>query len=153
VASEVDGADPAGEPASLPQRTLPQRTLPQRTPAQRSAADPVPPLDTRESQVPPPTPGHDGAAADPGPTEGTVYTPAGLPWRVRQPSPTRPLRDEPAAPEDADGEPVTPRTRPPEEIRQMMASYQSGTRRGRSAATAGTPDTSPAGEPGDPTPA
>ncbi|GAB3940219.1 hypothetical protein GCM10027614_23540 [Micromonospora vulcania] len=54
-------------------------------------------------------------------------TDSGLPVRVRQASIVPELRDDPAATE-TDDEDVT---RPPEQVRRMMSSYQTGTRRGR----------------------
>ncbi|WP_446215889.1 sensor histidine kinase [Micromonospora sp. IBHARD004] len=66
----------------------------------------------------------DGAA---GPAE-PARTDSGLPVRVRQASIVPELRDEPS-PSDADEDDDT--VRPPEQVRRMMSSYQSGTRRGR----------------------
>ncbi|MEN3305131.1 MAG: hypothetical protein V7603_1333 [Micromonosporaceae bacterium] len=67
--------------------------------------------------------------------EAVAYTPAGLPWRVRQASLAPPLRAAaPPKPEPAAGEPDEAPARGPEEIRRMMASYQTGTLRGRSQA-------------------
>jgi signal transduction histidine kinase len=69
------------------------------------------------------------------PQDTTAYTPAGLPWRVRQASLAPPLRStgaaraEPPAPEADEAT-----SRGPEEIRRMMASYQTGTLRGRTEA-------------------
>ncbi|PWR14368.1 histidine kinase [Micromonospora sicca] len=71
-------------------------------------------------------------AADPAPvaTAGpeSARTDSGLPVRVRQASIVPELRDEPSA-SDADSDDDT--VRPPEQVRRMMSSYQSGTRRGR----------------------
>lgn len=58
----------------------------------------------------------------------TMVTEAGLPVRIRQASIVPELRDNPS-PRKADGE--GDGLRPPEQIRRMMSSYQSGTRRGR----------------------
>ncbi|MER7475584.1 hypothetical protein ABT351_33515, partial [Micromonospora sp. NPDC000018] len=55
-----------------------------------------------------------------------VRTESGLPVRVRQASLAPELRDEPAAGDDDEDT-----VRPPEQVRRMMSSYQSGTRRGR----------------------
>ncbi|RZU77022.1 signal transduction histidine kinase [Micromonospora kangleipakensis] len=66
----------------------------------------------------------DGAA---GPAE-PARTDSGLPVRVRQASIVPELRDEPS-PSDADEDDDA--VRPPEQVRRMMSSYQSGTRRGR----------------------
>ncbi|AVT37216.1 sensor histidine kinase [Plantactinospora sp. BB1] len=57
-------------------------------------------------------------------------TPSGLPVRVRQANLAAPLRDGDDRPEPEPAEEQAPRT--PEQIRRMMSSYQSGTRRGRS---------------------
>ncbi|MCM0674361.1 hypothetical protein NCC78_06615, partial [Micromonospora phytophila] len=54
-------------------------------------------------------------------------TGSGLPVRVRQANIVPELRDEPTAAEDEDDDEV----RPPEQVRRMMSSYQTGTRRGR----------------------
>ncbi|MGA4730305.1 nitrate- and nitrite sensing domain-containing protein [Micromonospora taraxaci] len=78
-------------------------------------------------------------AADDGPlaaTGGTAPTPdhaeaartdSGLPVRVRQANIVPELRDDPAESESDDEDVV----RPPEQVRRMMSSYQTGTRRGR----------------------
>ncbi|MFC6018069.1 nitrate- and nitrite sensing domain-containing protein [Plantactinospora solaniradicis] len=72
-----------------------------------------------------------------GPTAQTqpAQTPSGLPVRVRQASLAAPLRGQSrtSAADTADGDGRAPR--PPEQIRRMMHSYQSGTRRGRTDAT------------------
>jgi hypothetical protein len=81
-----------------------------------------------------PAPVPDDGGPGPEPAETTIYTSAGLPWRTRQASLSRPPRPQPNAPRDTDDEPAAPRSRPPEQIRQMMTAYQSGTRLGRSAA-------------------
>ncbi|WP_433386473.1 sensor histidine kinase [Micromonospora sp. KLBMP9576] len=75
--------------------------------------------------------------------EVTARTDTGLPVRVRQASIVPELRDDPATAGDADGG-GTDVVRPPEEVRQMMSSYQTGTRRGRTDAArlAGTTDDS-----------
>ncbi|MER5336237.1 nitrate- and nitrite sensing domain-containing protein [Micromonospora sp. NPDC002717] len=70
------------------------------------------------------TPAAAGPARVPCPEQ--VRTDSGLPVRVRQASIVPELRDEPAA---GDDDPDT--VRPPEQVRRMMSSYQSGTRRGR----------------------
>jgi signal transduction histidine kinase len=72
-----------------------------------------------------------------GPTAQTqpAQTPSGLPVRVRQASLAAPLRGQSrtSAADTAAGDGRAPR--PPEQIRRMMGSYQSGTRRGRTDAT------------------
>ena len=55
-------------------------------------------------------------------------TDSGLPVRVRQANIVPALRDDPAESEDDDAEDAV---RPPEQVRRMMSSYQTGTRRGR----------------------
>ncbi|SCF46744.1 sensor histidine kinase [Micromonospora mirobrigensis] len=67
-----------------------------------------------------------GAAGDAGPAQ-PPRTDTGLPVRVRQASIVPELRADPAAEEDTDDDAV----RPPEQVRRMMSSYQTGTRRGR----------------------
>ncbi|WP_422735880.1 nitrate- and nitrite sensing domain-containing protein [Micromonospora sp. WMMD729] len=58
----------------------------------------------------------------------TDRTGSGLPVRVRQANIVPELRDDPAAATESDEEDVV---RPPEQVRRMMSSYQTGTRRGR----------------------
>ena len=92
------------------------------------------PTGTRPTPGPHPGPRqHTAATPDAGPPPlDTAQTPSGLPLRVRQANLAAPLRqtetpaDEPTTDTDA--------PRPPEKIRQMMSSYQTGTLRGRSAA-------------------
>ncbi|MEU7754798.1 nitrate- and nitrite sensing domain-containing protein [Micromonospora sp. NPDC049101] len=57
----------------------------------------------------------------------TDRTHSGLPVRVRQANIVPELRDDPTASETDDDDVV----RPPEQVRRMMSSYQTGTRRGR----------------------
>ncbi|MEU5785580.1 sensor histidine kinase [Micromonospora lupini] len=75
-----------------------------------------------------------GGGSEPGADGGPVparaetdRTGSGLPVRVRQANIVPELRDDPAATE-SDEEDVV---RPPEQVRRMMSSYQTGTRRGR----------------------
>ncbi|MEQ4304140.1 nitrate- and nitrite sensing domain-containing protein [Plantactinospora sp. B6F1] len=69
--------------------------------------------------------------AGPAPASGPAsQTPSGLPVRVRQANLAAPLRGEDDRTEPEPAEEQAPRT--PEQIRRMMSSYQSGTRRGRS---------------------
>ncbi|HEY2671531.1 MAG TPA: nitrate- and nitrite sensing domain-containing protein [Rugosimonospora sp.] len=63
-----------------------------------------------------------------------ILTPAGLPWRRRQASLAAPLRAEPPDAGGADAGRQEQPARRPEEIRRMMSSYQTGTRRGRAEA-------------------
>ncbi len=87
------------------------------------------------------------AAADvPEEPTGSPQTESGLPVRVRQANIAPELRDEPAEADTVDI------VRPPEQVRRMMSSYQTGTRRGRTDAArllgAGDPpDAGP--DPGD----
>jgi signal transduction histidine kinase len=83
------------------------------------------------------------ADRDPEPEEGAlpygatrsadvdVHAPSGLPRRVRQASLAAPLRKEPAVAEE--DVPEAP-TRPPEDVRRMMSSYQRGTLQARTKA-------------------
>ncbi|TDB72237.1 nitrate- and nitrite sensing domain-containing protein [Micromonospora sp. KC723] len=64
------------------------------------------------------------------PSPDASYTPGGLPMRVRQASLAKQLRD-PAAARAGEGADDGDAPRPPEEVRKMMSSYQSGTQRGR----------------------
>ncbi|MEU9510647.1 nitrate- and nitrite sensing domain-containing protein [Micromonospora sp. NPDC048170] len=59
----------------------------------------------------------------------TARTGSGLPVRVRQASIAPELRDDPATAESGDDDEDV--ARPPEQVRRMMSSYQTGTRRGR----------------------
>ncbi|QKW15248.1 nitrate- and nitrite sensing domain-containing protein [Verrucosispora sp. NA02020] len=138
-------AEPAEESTGLPTRS-------RRRPGQSALDGPTIPIEVPVTSAPgesparPPHPPADGAVA-PGTPAGppeTAATPpepgtsttaesdlgrteSGLPVRVRQASLAPALRDEPGA-ADA-GEDVI---REPEQVRRMMSSYQTGTRRGRS---------------------
>ncbi|MEU1607325.1 sensor histidine kinase [Micromonospora matsumotoense] len=70
----------------------------------------------------------DGDADPPSPTVEGPVTDAGLPVRVRQANLAPELRASPTGGETGVGGPVR---RAPEQVRQMMSAYQSGTRRGR----------------------
>ncbi|MEV4847393.1 nitrate- and nitrite sensing domain-containing protein [Micromonospora matsumotoense] len=70
----------------------------------------------------------DGDAGPPSPTVEGPVTDAGLPVRVRQANLAPELRASPTGGETGVGVPVR---RAPEQVRQMMSAYQSGTRRGR----------------------
>ncbi|MEU4402407.1 nitrate- and nitrite sensing domain-containing protein [Micromonospora orduensis] len=97
------------------------------------AVDPTRPTDSASEPSPEAGPLPARAEAD--------RTNSGLPVRVRQANIVPELRDDPAA-TDTDDEDVA---RPPEQVRRMMSSYQTGTRRGRTDAArllgggAGTP--------------
>ncbi|WP_319462185.1 nitrate- and nitrite sensing domain-containing protein [Micromonospora sp. RTP1Z1] len=75
-------------------------------------------------------PAADGSAADATDVgrEEPARTESGLPVRVRQASIVPELRDEPSV---SDADPDEDTLRPPEQVRRMMSSYQSGIRRGR----------------------
>ncbi|MEU8256381.1 nitrate- and nitrite sensing domain-containing protein [Micromonospora inaquosa] len=88
------------------------------------------------------------AAGDGGPVPARAdaeRTDSGLPVRVRQANIVPELRDDPAMSETDDEDVV----RPPEQVRRMMSSYQTGTRRGRTDAArllggaSGTPAATP----------
>ncbi|WP_030491538.1 nitrate- and nitrite sensing domain-containing protein [Micromonospora chokoriensis] len=76
-------------------------------------------------------------------------TDSGLPVRVRQANIVPELRDDPAVSETDDEDVV----RPPEQVRRMMSSYQTGTRRGRTDAArlVGGASGAPAAESTEPT--
>ncbi|RLP89169.1 nitrate- and nitrite sensing domain-containing protein [Micromonospora sp. CV4] len=77
-----------------------------------------------------PTDRADEPGADGGPMPARAEadrTDSGLPVRIRQASIVPELRDDPTATETDEEDAA----RPPEQVRRMMSSYQSGTRRGR----------------------
>ncbi|UBU10394.1 nitrate- and nitrite sensing domain-containing protein [Nonomuraea gerenzanensis] len=117
-------------------RTLPSRPVPASVPEPRPArsarqeAAPRPVRPARPEPVPAPEPSAP-TPAEPEQESVTEFTPGGLPLRVPQANLAPALRDDtPTQPdlEEDDDE------RSPEEIRAMMGSLQSGTRRGRSQA-------------------
>ncbi|MEU7778663.1 nitrate- and nitrite sensing domain-containing protein [Micromonospora sp. SD19] len=92
------------------------------------------------------------AAGDGGPVPARAdaeRTDSGLPVRVRQANIVPELRDDPAMSETDDEDVV----RPPEQVRRMMSSYQTGTRRGRTDAARllGGASGTPAATPSEPT--
>ncbi|MET8091176.1 nitrate- and nitrite sensing domain-containing protein [Micromonospora sp. NPDC005220] len=92
------------------------------------------------------------AAGDGGPVPARAEaerTDSGLPVRVRQANIVPELRDDPAVSETDDEDVV----RPPEQVRRMMSSYQTGTRRGRTDAARllGGASGAPAATPSEPT--
>jgi hypothetical protein len=92
-----------------------------------------PPVDQVEAPPPaamPSQPAQPVQPAQPPAEPAPKLTPSGLPWRVRQASLAAPLREEPPASAD----PAGGLGRSPDETRNMMASYQAATRRGRDAA-------------------
>ncbi|MBQ0906306.1 nitrate- and nitrite sensing domain-containing protein [Micromonospora sp. U21] len=135
--AQTDGTD---VDASLPtrQRTAPttgSSELPSR--ARRALGQPAlegPTVPTGLPSVDRVGPTDNAGVSEPGADGGplparaeTDRTNSGLPVRIRQASIVPELRDDPAATE-TDEEDVA---RPPEQVRRMMSSYQSGTRRGR----------------------
>ncbi|MBY8872581.1 nitrate- and nitrite sensing domain-containing protein [Micromonospora sp. PLK6-60] len=105
---------PVGEPENLPTRV-------------RGAAAPAP--DAALARPAPATiEGTAAPAADRLPASAeAAQTDSGLPVRVRQAHIAPELRDEPSTDTDVEDEAA----RPPEQVRRMMSSYQTGTRRGR----------------------
>ncbi|MEU8184527.1 nitrate- and nitrite sensing domain-containing protein [Micromonospora sp. NPDC049044] len=87
-----------------------------------SAVEPADSAQHADSAV---EPGLDGGPAPAG--AEADRTNSGLPVRVRQANIVPELRDDPATSETDDDDVV----RPPEQVRRMMSSYQTGTRRGR----------------------
>jgi hypothetical protein len=119
---------------------------PAQEPAAERAAEPAASEPAAAAVTAEDTPASPGAAAEPSgngtdPGNGTgppevLYTPAGLPWRVRQASIARPpTASRPDASADGWTGPAEPPGRSPEEIRRMMTSYQSGGQRGRAEST------------------
>ncbi|WP_245647230.1 sensor histidine kinase [Microtetraspora niveoalba] len=114
---------PAGTPGPHTGPLTGPVTGPHTGPLTGPAHDPRPepepePLPMRQPQGPPPEP---------------AFTPSGLPFRVPQASIAPALRDE--APPTAAAVEEDDDDRSPEEIRKIMGSFQSGTRRGRSDAS------------------
>ncbi|MEV0429134.1 nitrate- and nitrite sensing domain-containing protein [Micromonospora sp. NPDC050495] len=125
VATEAPRLTPSGLPARVRRRPAPAG--PAGTPASPAvvphAAEPaVVPGGAAEPAV---VPGAAEPAAD-GDADGS--TGSGLPVRVRQASLAPELRVDTATVAD---DPDEDTVRPPEQVRRMMTSYQSGTRRGR----------------------
>jgi hypothetical protein len=134
--------DGAEQPVPAPEADLAEpRITPSGLPARTRKKQPAPAEATVGLAV-------DGAPAEPRPADDAApgRTDGGLPVRVRQASLAPELRHEASTPDD-DGDDDA--VRPPEQVRRMMSSYQSGTRRGRTDAArllggaheAGTPDT------------
>ncbi|MEU8375883.1 nitrate- and nitrite sensing domain-containing protein [Micromonospora sp. NPDC048894] len=118
-------------PAGLPARSRKRR------PAQDALHAPTVPTGLPVTVARPSTPtvavAGDARTADadadpPSPTVEGPVTDAGLPVRVRQANLAPELRDPPTGGETGAGAAVR---RAPEQVRQMMSAYQSGTRRGR----------------------
>ncbi|SIN07504.1 sensor histidine kinase [Micromonospora cremea] len=160
LTAQTDGTDVDASSLPTRQRTTPaagSSELPSR--ARRALGQPAldgPTMPTGLPSVdrvgPTDSAGVGEPSADGGPLPAraeTDRTDSGLPVRVRQASIVPELRDDPAATE-TDEEDVA---RPPEQVRRMMSSYQSGTRRGRTDAArliGGTSGAPPAATP-DPT--
>ncbi|MFF5179908.1 nitrate- and nitrite sensing domain-containing protein [Micromonospora sp. NPDC000316] len=133
------------------QRTTPATGTPglptraRRTPGQSALEGPTVAtgLPAIDRAGPAPDAGEPGADGGPVPARSeTDRTGSGLPVRIRQANIVPELRDDPTATE-SDEEDVV---RPPDQVRRMMSSYQSGTRRGRTDAArllGGASDASP----------
>ncbi|MFG1719266.1 nitrate- and nitrite sensing domain-containing protein [Micromonospora chalcea] len=120
----AEPAPPVPEPATQAPRLtpsgLPARTR-KRQPAVAGPTTELAVVERRPAGAPAPS-----AAAEP---EASPVTDAGLPVRVRQASLAPELRhDQTEADDDAADDDTA---RAPEQVRRMMSSYQSGTRRGR----------------------
>ncbi|MFG3678678.1 nitrate- and nitrite sensing domain-containing protein [Micromonospora chalcea] len=120
----AEPAPPVPEPAAQAPRLtpsgLPARTR-KRQPAVAGPTTELAVVERRPAAAPAPS-----AAAEP---ESSPVTDAGLPVRVRQASLAPELRhDQTEADDDAADDDTA---RAPEQVRRMMSSYQSGTRRGR----------------------
>ncbi|MEU5939890.1 nitrate- and nitrite sensing domain-containing protein [Micromonospora sp. NPDC047548] len=147
TAADVDETDAAALPVRARSAPSPDASgLPIRSrtrPGQEALTGPTVPTGlptmvarpaTPEPPVPVPTavaatadPAGPDAATDDSAPASTV-TDSGLPVRVRQANIAPELRGEPAA---GDDDPDGHASRPPEQVRRMMSSYQTGTRRGR----------------------
>ncbi|MER7331531.1 MULTISPECIES: nitrate- and nitrite sensing domain-containing protein [unclassified Micromonospora] len=124
-ASMLSALDGPTFPTGLPVTAARPAVAAPQTPAPAEAATPAETVSTAEAAE-----ARAGSTAAAGPARvpcpEQVRTESGLPVRVRQASLAPELRDEPAAGDDDEDT-----VRPPEQVRRMMSSYQSGTRRGR----------------------
>jgi signal transduction histidine kinase len=126
AARPVAVAEPTQSAVDAPTATPGRPPLHRREPRHQgwknlSPSIPPEPYSTVNTDEPPPAPTTESAAS---------HTPSGLPFRVRQASLAPPLREQsPAANEAPTDDDDTPR--PPDQVRRIMSSYQSGTRRGR----------------------
>ncbi|MEU5671982.1 nitrate- and nitrite sensing domain-containing protein [Micromonospora sp. NPDC047753] len=162
TAPTTDGETEAETVLPTRQRTTPATSAPDLpTRARRGPAQPALEAPTVPTGLPavdttrPETPGEEAApAGDGGPAPASAdaeRTDSGLPVRVRQANIVPELRDDPAVSETDDEDVV----RPPEQVRRMMSSYQTGTRRGRTDAArllggaSGAPVTTTPSEPAD----
>ncbi|WNM37790.1 nitrate- and nitrite sensing domain-containing protein [Micromonospora halotolerans] len=134
-APEADADEPRLTPSGLPARTR------KRQPSLAEPTAALSPVDARPADAAPA-----GAAEAAG--APAARTDGGLPVRVRQANLAPELRHDQSAVDDGGSE-DDDTVRPPEQVRRMMSSYQSGTRRGRTDAArllggaheAGAPDT------------
>ncbi|MFE9918765.1 nitrate- and nitrite sensing domain-containing protein [Micromonospora sp. NPDC005553] len=162
TAPTTDGEAEADTVLPTRQRTTPATSAPDLpTRARRGPAQPALEAPTVPTGLPavdttrPETPDEEAApAGDGGPAPASAdaeRTDSGLPVRVRQANIVPELRDDPAMSETDDEDVV----RPPEQVRRMMSSYQTGTRRGRTDAArllggaSGAPVTTTPSEPAD----
>ncbi|MEU8128686.1 nitrate- and nitrite sensing domain-containing protein [Micromonospora sp. NPDC049049] len=162
TAPTTDGEAEADTVLPTRQRTTPATSAPDLpTRARRGPAQPALEAPTVPTGLPavdttrPEAPGEEAApAGDGGPAPASAdaeRTDSGLPVRVRQANIVPELRDDPAVSETDDEDVV----RPPEQVRRMMSSYQTGTRRGRTDAArllggaSGAPVTTTPSEPAD----
>jgi hypothetical protein len=116
---------PTGLPTTVARPAAPQRPATVPTPVDAAVPDAA-----TDERTPAGTDDRTPAGTDdrtPAGTDGLV-TDSGLPVRVRQANIVPELRAEQAA---ADDEPDEQAARLPEQVRKMMSSYQTGTRRGR----------------------
>ncbi|MFI6243679.1 nitrate- and nitrite sensing domain-containing protein [Micromonospora sp. NPDC050795] len=162
TAPTTDGEAEADTVLPTRQRTTPATSAPDLpTRARRGPVQPALEAPTVPTGLPavdstrPETPAEEPApAGDGGPAPASAdaeRTDSGLPVRVRQANIVPELRDDPAVSETDDEDVV----RPPEQVRRMMSSYQTGTRRGRTDAArllggaSGAPVTTTPSEPAD----
>ncbi|SBT44176.1 sensor histidine kinase [Micromonospora auratinigra] len=116
-----DAVEASPAPAAEHPRVTPSG-LPARTRKRPATAEPA------ESAPAGPAEAPATAEADPAAGDAATRTDSGLPVRVRQASLVPELRPEASTPDAPAAEDTV---RAPEQVRRMMSSYQSGTRRGR----------------------
>ncbi|WBB80173.1 nitrate- and nitrite sensing domain-containing protein [Micromonospora sp. WMMD882] len=128
--SALDGPTfPTGLPVTVPRTEPgggPAPTVPPAAPTQgepTTASVPAAPAPSAELAAPTTS----AELAAPAPSAELPRTGSGLPFRVRQANLAPELREETSSVDAAEDETV----RPPEQVRRMMSSYQTGTRRGR----------------------
>ncbi|MCG5465652.1 nitrate- and nitrite sensing domain-containing protein [Micromonospora sp. MED01] len=152
--AEVDTVLPTRQRTTPATGTPDLPTRARRGPAQPALEAPtvptgLPAVDRSRTETPD---GEPAPAGDGGPMPARAEaerTDSGLPVRVRQANIVPELRDDPAVSETDDEDVV----RPPEQVRRMMSSYQTGTRRGRTDAARllGGASGAPAATPSEPT--